>query len=590
MKRFLAIALVACGGGGDHPSLPDGTTSDATSGDAAPTCSVFVTFDPPAPLAYPGSRVRAIANVTGAAGVPSYSWQIRRGSTNELLPHEPGALDNSAVDFAAATADSYDAIVQVSGTGSFCNVTPYSVNVEAPGANTTQLRVRVFAPASFNAPPMERRVLVKGNTASYAIGVIPVEAALPKTGTTGAHAYVRFIPQNARETVIETFTETTGAYSVRLVDQLYDVLLVPLVPGLAPRLVKDWLPGQALPLDAGTPITGVVRDHDNNLVANAKVQLVIDGVATSLATTQGDGAFTVHASTTTGPASIEVTAPAATGLPRLVASSSSWTYGQPIQVKYADPIQIVDLAGATVVRNGNPQMNARVTLVGTFPAGTITAGTTTNATGEVRATAIANSAGIVPTLRAPNQPLLAVVSGIPGGTTASPIDVASQPTTIDALPNAVVQTVMRDSGGDPLDGAIFEAVPRGTFGMAGVGTVRVVGDASGIVTASLAPGVPYDLHLHDPRGHETERLAAPLLEQNKTAANVLAVYTLPKAVKVRGSLSLAGNPVPIGNAAVQILCATGVTCTGTQRALPLAEGPTAANGKFEVGVLDPGTM
>jgi len=583
----LALALAACGGSDNGIPSTDADVGDGGTGDASPTCGINVTFEPPMPYAFPGARVRAVAHVSNAPGVLSYTWQIKRNGVT--INFTNAAPDMSAVDFDASVAESYEAIVQIGGTSETCPVSPHTVNVLVPGANSTQVRMRVYPPPTVAAPPNEKLVLVNGG-ANMSIGVFTVDPGVLVNGAASAQAYVRFIPVVARDAYVETFTNSSGAFTVRVLNQPHDVLVVPLVAGFAPRLIANWLPGSNLMIDAGTAISGVVRDPGNNLLAGAQVQLVIGGVPTTLATTDGNGAFTVRASTTSGVASIEVTAASSTGLPRLVASSAAFDFGQQVQIAYDAGIAIRDVGGSVVRRSGAAQGSALVTIVGTFAnAGTVTTGATVvAATGEVRASATALGTGALPMLRAPDELLFAVVSPSAGDVTMSPLDLrGAVPATIDAPPMTAAQVQLRNTSNAPLPGAIFEAVPRANLAMSGLGTVRVVADGSGNVTATLAPGATYDFHYSDPRGHETSRLAGPATEADKTAADLPAAYNLPKALEVKGALALAGNPQPIGNAAVQILCAT---CTGTARALPLAEGASSSAGAFAVAVADPGTM
>ena len=579
MKRLAIVALAACGGSGDYQ--PDGSVSTDAGGDAGTSCSVYVAFDPETPLAYAGQVVRAKALVTGLAGVPSYTWSIRHGSTGDIVAHELGAPDGSAVDFVTETPDSYDAFVDVSG----CPSARASVNAEAPGAMTSQLRLRVFA---HDAPPQESFKLFKGGTPSWALGIVGVEPGVMASGTTTANAYLRFMKTNAPETYVETFSGPDGAFSVRTAPDPYDVLIVPSTPGLAPRRVASWQPGLPLPaIDAGFAITGSVLDPDDQPVANAQVQIVVDGVPTSLGRTDTDGLFTVRAADTVGAMAIEVAAPAASGLPRLVASSPSWSFSQSVTIEYAPTIAIADAGGRVVQRAGAPLANAHVALVGTFAGGTISSGSqSVNAAAEVRAMALTDGAGVLPTLRAPARVLTVAAAPPNGDVTITTIDLAAPATSI-AMPSPMPATTqLQSSTGDPLAGAVLEAVPSGVFALAGMGTVRAVADANGNATALLAPNASYELHLRDPRGHEATRLAAATTIP-VTTSTIAASYRLRKAVKLRGTLSLLGTPQPVGSATVQLLC---TQCTGTARALPLAEGRVSPDGRFEVAVPDPGTM
>lgn len=590
LAMLVCAALAGCGGGDINNVNPDAPFTDGPTNDATPGCSVNVTFEPPMPFAFPGAQVRAVAHVANAPGVLVYQWTIKRGTTT--ITHASSAPDMSAVMFDASIADAYEATVVVSGSSQPCPVQPQGVNVLTPNANSVQLRLRVYPPSTVPAPPNEKLVLVNGG-ANMTVGVVTVDPGVTTSGNAMVKAYLKFIPVAARDAYVEAFSADNGAFTnVRVLNQPHDVLVVPLVAGFAPRLVTNWLPGSNITVDAGTAISGVVRDHTGALLAGAKVKLVIGGVPTSLATTDAAGAFTVRAQATAGAATIDVTAPAATGLPRLVATSSAWNFGQAVQVDYSSGIAIRDLAGATVRRNAAAQANAFVAIVGTVAgAGTIATGATSvTASGEVYARATANGSGVVPALRAPDELLTAVVSPSATDVTMSAIDLrGATPTTIDAPPMTQTVVQLRNINGVALPGATFEAVPKPPLASAGVGTMRAVADASGNITATLAPGATYDFHFVDPFGHDVARVAGPKTETNKTAADLAAVYTLPKGLEVKGSLALAGNPQPIGNAAVQILCA--VNCDGVAaRDLPLAQGASSSAGAFAVPVADPGTV
>jgi hypothetical protein len=587
-RAHILVLLAACGGGDLAPN-PDGTPGDATSGDSIPGCGLTVSFDPFPAFAFPGSRVTARAMVSNAPGVLTYEWIVTRAG-NPVMPLVMEAADGSAVSFSTEIADPYQVMVKVDGTSVPCPQDFFPLNVGVPNANSSQVRVRVFPPSSIGAPPTERFVLVQGG--ANAIHNITVEPGIVTTGATSAQAYMRFAPVASPDALIETFSTTAGAYSVRLLNQPHDVLVIPLVVGFAPKKFTNWLPNSPLALDAGTAITGRVGDPANANLAGAKVQLTIGGVPTTLTTTDAAGNFTVRASTTTGPATIEVTPPAATGLPKLVASSMTWTLGASVQVRYNAGLASRDLAGSTVRRNGVAQPNAQVTIVGEITnAGTVTAGVTADAIGEVRASAIANGSGVLPQLRAPDELLVAVVSPAIGDFTSSAIDLrGAVPATVDAPPTIPVSTQLRNSTGATLGGAIFEAQPSGVFAMAGVGAIRVVADGAGNVTAGFAPNTAYDLHMHDPRGGEDARKAAPRKAAVANAAAVLGSYALPPAIRISGTVKLASTSQGVGNAAVQVLCAVGTECTGVARSVPLAQGASSSTGGFAVAVTDPGTM
>ena len=583
MKRCLLV-LAACGGA-EGQINPDGNLSDASVNDAQPGCAVNVTFEPPVPYAFPGAKVRAVAHVSNAPGVLTYTWDVKKGT--QPIAFTSSAPDLSAVEFDASMADAYQTTVIVGGSTVSCPVTPHGVNVLVPNANSKQVRLRVYPPASVAAPPSEKLVLVNGG-ANMTVGVVTVDPGVLVNGTATTQAYLRFIPVASRDAYVETFSSASGAFNVRVLNQPHDVLVVPMVPGFAPKLVTNWLPGANITVDAGTAVSGTVRDPAGQLLAGAKVQLSVGGVPSTLATTDGAGAFTVRASALAGAATVDVAGPA--GLPRLTATSSAFDFGQPVQIEYDAGLAIRDVGGAVVRRGGVAQGNARVAIVGTIAtAGRVTTGATiASAGGDVYAQAIALGSGALPSLRVPGELLTAVVSPQLGDVTMSAIDLrAGVAATIDAPPMTPVVVQLKNQANAVLPGAVFEAVPKAPLAMSGMGGVRAVADASGTITADLAPGATYDFRFVDPFGHDLTRVAGPAIETNKTSAFLPGVYNLPKGIEVKGSLALAGNPQPIGNAAVQILCAS--DCTG-ERAYPLATGASSSAGAFAVPVADPGTM
>jgi len=109
-------------------------------------------------------------------------------------------------------------------------------------------------------------------------------------------AYLRFAPNGAPDAVVEAFSNSLGHSSVRLVPALYTVLVVPSLPGSVPRRIANWSSASAfLVVDAGTPITGTVCDAATLPIRDAQVQLTIDGVPSTLATTAADGTFLLRA-------------------------------------------------------------------------------------------------------------------------------------------------------------------------------------------------------------------------------------------------------------------------------------------------------
>ncbi|HET9623990.1 MAG TPA: hypothetical protein VFP84_21610, partial [Kofleriaceae bacterium] len=105
---------------------------------------------------------------------------------------------------------------------------------------------------------------------------------------------------------------------------------------------------------------------------------------------------------------------------------------------------------------------------------------------------------------------------------------------------------------------------------------------AGQVSVPLALGGHYDVRIHDPAGR-----GALTALSDVAATAVPSAITLTPAIELRGSVLYpdgSGLPRPLGNAAVQILCAD---CTGLAADRPLAEGTTDAAGRFALAIPDP---
>ena len=581
MTRVLLIALVAAACASDM-AQPGDDAPDAPAG-----CSVSLAFDPAMALAGPSTEIRVTANVVDAPGVPTYTWTVTHGGAP--VTFDAAKPDGSAITFAAPSPGPYNVMVAVGGSSALCPTAQGSINVGVPGGNVAQVRLRVYPPRTVIAPPAEKLVLVPGG-APYTLGVVPVEPGTETTGfvragATGVAAYLRFIPLGGRDAYVESFAATDGAFRVRVLDQLHDVLIVPMVAGYAPRLVENWLPGtQLLAIDAGTEVTGQVRDPAGNALANTHVQLAFDGVPSTLATTDASGNFRVRAMVPAGAplVRVDVTPPVATGLPRVTAESASLTASGPFAIRYAQALARRDLGGTVVRRNGVAQANVPVKIVGTLGAvATITSGAMVTASGEVRIATTTNGSGAIPTgTRAPAAPLTAVTT-IGAQLAIDAIDLTSAvPSTIDAPAAVQIVSQLRDAAAQPLPDAILELAPAGALALAGAPTLRARADAAGNTSMSVPPGGRFDVRALDPLGR-----AAQLVLVDVPTASLASSYALNPALHVTGTLVLAGNATPVGRAAIQILC---TLCDGVDRSRPLAEGASSSTGAFDVAMFDPG--
>ncbi|HEY0479131.1 MAG TPA: carboxypeptidase-like regulatory domain-containing protein [Kofleriaceae bacterium] len=577
---ILIAALAGCASSGDAGALnPDGSGSGSG---AAPSCGVSISFEPTDPVAGPSAKVRATAHVTHGPGVLGYAWQVLfDGKAVEVTPVPP---DGANIDFPVTAAGVY--VVDLIVEGSSCPQAIAPVNVRAPGAQSELVRLRVVPPRSAGVPAMEKLIEVQGG-ADADLGILNIDTGVSVGAMVigpggGVPAYLQFSPGGAPDAVVEAFSDALGAAAVRLVPGPYAVLVVPSIADVAPRRITGWSPGAVLRLDAGTRVTGTVHDPADAPLAGATVRLTVDGVPSTVATTvDPDGGFALRAPPGSAVA-VEVVPPAASGLPRLLATSPSFDLGMPLQIRYAANVAVVDLAGTAVQRLGAPVPRARLTVIGSLPAiGVVTAGTQVVATGQVQLAAIADAAGVLPTTRVPSAALSAVVEAASGDLAVIALDTrAGAPASLDAPAPQLITTAVLDGGGAGMVGALVDLVPTGALALATAPTLRIAAGAAGVIAARLPAGGRYELRFQDPAGR-----AAPLVVADRAITTIASSYTLPAAVRIRGTLRRDGTQV-LANASVQILCQA---CTGIARTRPLAEVASDAAGRFTVAVRDPGT-
>lgn len=582
--RAVAIALVLAGcgqsSGLDDGSLPDGGPSDSPGIDS---CGIGLSFNPDTPIAGPLTTIRVSAHVVHAPGVLTYLWRVRLNGTT--IAFTPAQSDSSEIDFPASSAGSYQVHLEVDGAA--CPTVDQSIEVRPPGALRARLRLRVVSPGGV-APPLEQRREVDGGTNAN-FGIISIDSGSAVTaivrGPGGAvPAYLRFAPSAMPDAVVEAFADTAGMVTTRLLAQPHSVLVIPSVASVAPSRIPGWSSTAALdPIDiaAGSTITGTVRDPDNAPLAGATVKLSIAGVPSTVATTASDGSFTLRAVAGTAVA-VEVTPPSTSGLPRLSATSQTFDLGAGLQIRYAASLVRRDLAGTVVKRAGAPVAGAKLMVVGSLAAvGTVTAGTSATASGEVRIAASASAAGTLPATLVPAAALSAVVTVAPGDLAVAALDSTDGvPASIDALAMLPVSSVIRGPGTAILPGAVLDVIPTGALAMAAAPAQQVTAGTDGRVTIALASGGHYDLRFRDPAGR-----AALLVVTDRVTATIATEYHLRNAISIKGTLMLRGTQ-PLANAAVQILCDE---CNGLERVRPIAEAVSDAAGVFTLVVPDPGT-
>jgi hypothetical protein len=606
----LAASLAGCSATTHNPQdISPGGPGDGNGGDLPPPpqapCVIGLDVAPRSPVAGATTVVHVAASPSHMQGVPSYDWRVEfDGAPVPFTVLETG----TEIEFAAPDPGVYDvgADLGADSANMSCQAALLPVNVAAPNARIEMMRLRVLPPPSMIAPPIEKLRPISGG-ATVNIGTITVDAgltvALRVMGPEGGvPAYLRFTPTSAPDAIVEAFADASGSAAAVLSPQPHDVLIIPSVDGVAPRRLTGWLATNPLVVDAGTLVTGTVTGPtvtgpEDAPVAHATVQLTIDGVPSAPAMTSATGQFAVRVASSpsgmsgpSGPVTVEVVPDPASGLPRLSATSSSWSLAVPLDIHYATNLARKNLAGITVqrVRQGQPTplAHARVTFVGALiTIGMVTAGTRASATGTVRITTTTDASGTLPSLLVPSASLSAVIEVTPGDLAVVNVNTAATvPATLEAPPMQLIATTALGGGSGPpaaLPDAVLDIVPIGALAIASAPTLHVTADASGAITALLASGGHYDLRFRDPVGRR-----APLVVADRVVSTIELSYPLPPVLQLRGTVTLDGLQA-MPNAAVQLLCNL---CSGLDRDRPIAETVTNHAGQFVLAVPDPGTM
>jgi hypothetical protein len=580
-----SIVLGACAG--DLAGGGDNTTADAPTGygDANP-CGAQIAFDPIEPVASSILPIRAYTTIINTPGVLTYTWTVTFGGSD--VPTTNQAADGSQIGFIAATAGIYNVQLQIGGPTS-CDHADALLTVGTPGAKADVFRLRTVPPPTI-APPQERFVQVKGgNDATSMIALDPgiAVAGLVKNSATnaGITAYLNFMPRTAPTAFTEQIAAANGMYTLRLLPVDHDVLVVPSVAGVAPKLVT-W---SAIPMTTqlvvgpGTLVTGTVRGPNGQGFANAKVQLYAGGVPSTLGTTAPDGSYSVRTDFPTGATqvTVKVTPPASSGLPRLEATSA-FDLASALDVTYAASLATCNLANVPVRRGGTNQPNAQVTIAGSLAgvAGTIGGA---NATNTVVVAATAGGTGLLPAMLVPRGALSAVTELSMTDHAVSAIDTsACNVTAIDAPAQTLVTGTTKDSDDKVLPNVRVEAEPTGALALAGVPPVQLVSSSTGAFSLSLAGNGRYNVHFTDP-----QQRAAPLVASDVAPGGVPTNAQLAKALAIAGQVSVVNSSNPVIGASVQVLCAS---CSGIDIVRPIAETATDGVSRYRIAVPDPGTM
>ena len=571
MKHLVILALVAITGcAGDFAGNGDDTA-----------CDVTLTYTPAMPLAGSDTEIRVTSTISHAQGTLTYRWAV---DMNGPVTFHDAQSDHSEITFTAIDPGVYHVTLDVSpSSGGFCPQAGANVNV-LTDLTSLKARLHVTPPQSAGAPLVDRPLTIHHAT-DYDMGPVVLEpgtiaSGVVRSGPTAIPAYLQFTPQGMPGAMVEAFTTNAGGFTVRLLDQPHDVVVIPMIAGYAPQRLS-YTPGSTLiSISTGQTLTGTVRQGATK-IANAKVQLTIAGVPTTLATTDANGTFTTLGVPVSGATvKVEVTPVTTSGLPRLE-STAMFDVTSSIDVNYM-PMTLRNLQGIPVRRNGNAQASKKVAIVGSIGnAGTITAGAAVmGATGYLRIFTTTDATGVLPSQLVPAGPLSAVTTIAPNDLAVGVADFsAGVPAQITASDPLAVS--MDAKGGvDPVPGAVLDLVPTGALALAGAGPLHFTADGTGHLATLVPGGGTFEMWWSDPAG-----VRASLVLGSVTPFS--GPYDLPKAVYITGDLTVTGSTNPVVGASVQVLCDA---CTGFQKLRPIADAASDPHGSFSLAVPDPGAM
>jgi hypothetical protein len=579
----ILLALAACGG--------DSGGGDPGGGGPGPAQSCEVSlFAPTSMPVAPDSRVTVHATPVTASGTLTYAWSVV--FDGKPIPTASQTADNSEIAFAAQDPGVYDVSVTVTASAGSCPSSTLEVNVGAANAQSFDYRFRVLPPPGVAMVPIDTVETIPGG-ATYALGpLFGVGGKLGKLTVVdpdgnGVPAWLQLVPEQTGAE-IDAFSDGSGVAMTMAPTSTFDVLVVPSIDGVAPRLFTSFhqLPS-TLALDRNT-IGGSVVDPTGQPLVGAQVQITADGVPSSVATTGDDGSFTAFSDAMASQSLvIEVVPPAGSGLPRLSATSAEPTLVPSMAIAYAPNLVLRDLAGIVITRGGAPLAGARVTVVGAIGAGGTVrpAHKPVVATGAAVIATAADATGALPSTLVPSAALSAVIALGDGNDDFAVVALdttASLPATLDAPAPEELQTAITLAG-KPVAGAVVDFLPTGALAQAAAPPVEVIADGAGLVNARLAVGGHYDVRVHDPAG------AGAVLELSDVEST-----TLPTAIALAPAIAILGTAVytpvgatvgqPVAGATVQVLCSD---CDGLDAVRPLAEARTDPAGRFVVAIPDP---
>ncbi len=601
------VALSACGGGGD-----DGGGAPNPDAGAGADCSMRIEFAAQQWIA-PGPVVaRAVIVTQRGTGYESFRWQVR--FQDELLTLADS--DTDEITFDAVEPGPYTLFLDGALDARQCYSTSETINVAPSDGELVGYRLR-FVPRGDQLAPVQTLGRVLPLAVDYDVGTVTLDPGVRIDGKverddgTPVAAYLRVMPADvAAAPFVETFTDPdSGAFSLRLEDGRYDVLVVPSGDEDAPALLSEVSVAdlERIELPASALVSGAITDPLGDPLGGARISLRAGGVPSAVAVSDDLGAFSLPAQLAIAQldsdAALTVVSPEASGLPWLTLSSSdtlatALMSEQALDVAYAPGLQTLALSPTINAADGAAAAGARVTWIARSDeppmdaAGALVmpAGDPIPMSGTTRLSATADIDGVVPEVRLPVavydviiEPDAGAGEGEDGHVTVRTVDLADgAPSVLSLAAASVLRGSVIDADGTGLSGIRVTAAPRALLAQIPGASASALSDADGGFALPLVGGGTYELTFDAP-DRRYGRLRVPVLVPAVDSPEPLGPVTLARAARVTGRVTSASSSAGIAGVNVLLFCApdeTSAVCASATGDQPLAEAVTDFDGRF----------
>jgi hypothetical protein len=594
MAAVLVLGTPGCGAGADSHNNTDGGVG---------TCFTWFSVSPaqaqaPATITLSGQIDREGA----VSGIERYDWNVF-GSEGQPMSFATTDPDGRSIAFEAGAPGVYRAVLGGSVGTVTCSSFDLFINVGDPNARTARYRLRAVPLADQPAPVQEFPITVYGGADAYLDSIVLSQGAImegmieSESGQPVA-AYLRARPTARATPLREGFAGADGRFSLRVLEDVYDVLVIPEDNAWAPVRIADMLaenPAQAAQVlvTPGQAVEGVILDGDGAPVAGARVSMRIEGVPSTIATTGPDGSFAIR-TRTLGSAALTVVPAGLSALPALEVTADAGLVvdGSSVEIRYA-PHSARSISVPLRHSDGTtPAASARVTWIARpmADAAQVRAGAqSVNAHATMRRSLVADATGTTAAIALVDAVYDVIVE--PGADAGAGQAVALRqvdlsdgqpaPAFLALAPPARITGIIENAAGTPAGGVEILATPTGILGQTMAAGQRAITGPDGSFDLAVAGSGQYDITW---KGRDVGRWWQEV--QAPAPGQTLALGTIarPPIITLSGQVRIPW----VANAEgvhLMLLCRQ---CSGVAADRPVAETITRGNGGFELHVPDPG--